>query len=86
MKFMRNSALILAIAKTRGAIAACGGDSGQTASIPGTPRSTPAAPATRNRWDSFLMDSGSLVESATPDTFFSNPKEERTRKFLSQIL
>ena len=33
-----------------------------------------------------LMDSGSLVESATPDAFFSNPKEERTRKFLSQIL
>ncbi|MBW4616527.1 MAG: amino acid ABC transporter ATP-binding protein [Desmonostoc vinosum HA7617-LM4] len=33
-----------------------------------------------------LMDDGSLVESATPNTFFSNPKEERTRKFLSQIL
>ncbi|MBG1269816.1 amino acid ABC transporter ATP-binding protein [Nostoc sp. WHI] len=33
-----------------------------------------------------LMDSGSLVESSTPDTFFNNPKEERTRKFLSQIL
>jgi general L-amino acid transport system ATP-binding protein len=33
-----------------------------------------------------LMDSGTLVESATPETFFSNPKEERTRKFLSQIL
>ncbi|RCJ25284.1 amino acid ABC transporter ATP-binding protein [Nostoc sp. ATCC 43529] len=33
-----------------------------------------------------LMDSGTLVESATPETFFSNPKQERTRKFLSQIL
>ncbi|MEA5554441.1 amino acid ABC transporter ATP-binding protein [Anabaena cylindrica UHCC 0172] len=33
-----------------------------------------------------LMDSGSLVEAATPDTFFTAPKEERTRKFLSQIL
>ena len=33
-----------------------------------------------------LMDSGLLVESATPDTFFTKPKEERTRKFLSQIL
>ncbi|MBS9391267.1 MAG: amino acid ABC transporter ATP-binding protein [Dolichospermum sp. WA123] len=33
-----------------------------------------------------LMDSGLLVESSTPDTFFTNPKEERTRKFLSQIL
>jgi len=33
-----------------------------------------------------LMDSGSLVESATPDNFFTKPQEERTRKFLSQIL
>ncbi|WP_071187376.1 amino acid ABC transporter ATP-binding protein [Trichormus sp. NMC-1] len=33
-----------------------------------------------------LMDSGSLVESAAPETFFTNPQEERTRKFLSQIL
>ncbi|MGM3308787.1 amino acid ABC transporter ATP-binding protein [Anabaena sp. WFMT] len=33
-----------------------------------------------------LMDSGSLVEEATPDIFFTEPKEERTRKFLSQIL
>jgi len=33
-----------------------------------------------------LMDSGSLVESATPESFFTAPKEERTRKFLSQIL
>ena len=33
-----------------------------------------------------LMDSGTLVEAATPDNFFSNPTEERTRKFLSQIL
>jgi general L-amino acid transport system ATP-binding protein len=33
-----------------------------------------------------LMDSGSLVEEATPDVFFTEPKEERTRKFLSQIL
>ncbi len=33
-----------------------------------------------------LMDSGSLVESGTPDSFFNKPQEERTRKFLSQIL
>ena len=33
-----------------------------------------------------LMDSGLLVESSTPDTFFTNPKEERSKKFLSQIL
>ena len=33
-----------------------------------------------------LMDSGMLVEEAPPKEFFQNPKEERTRKFLSQIL
>ncbi len=33
-----------------------------------------------------LMDSGVLVEEASPKEFFQNPKEERTRKFLSQIL
>jgi general L-amino acid transport system ATP-binding protein len=30
------------------------------------------------------MDSGVIVEEATPQEFFQNPKEER--KFLSQIL
>jgi len=33
-----------------------------------------------------LMDGGILVEEAGPEEFFRNPKEERTRKFLSQIL
>ena len=33
-----------------------------------------------------LMDGGVLVEEARPEEFFRNPKEERTRKFLSQIL
>lgn len=33
-----------------------------------------------------LMDSGLLVEESTPDKFFTDPKEERTRRFLSQIL
>jgi general L-amino acid transport system ATP-binding protein len=33
-----------------------------------------------------FMDSGLLVEQATPDDFFNHPKEERTQKFLSQIL
>jgi general L-amino acid transport system ATP-binding protein len=33
-----------------------------------------------------FMDSGLLVEQATPDVFFNNPQEERTQKFLSQIL
>ncbi len=33
-----------------------------------------------------LMADGLLVEEATPAEFFSNPKEERSKKFLSQIL
>lgn len=33
-----------------------------------------------------LMDGGLIIEESTPDAFFQNPKEERTRKFLSQIL
>jgi general L-amino acid transport system ATP-binding protein len=33
-----------------------------------------------------LMADGLLIEEATPDAFFSNPKEERTQQFLSQIL
>lgn len=33
----------------------------------------------------FLAD-GILVEDTTPADFFNNPKEERTKKFLSQIL
>ncbi len=33
-----------------------------------------------------LMDSGHLVEEAPPQQFFQQPQEERTRRFLSQIL
>lgn len=33
-----------------------------------------------------LMDGGVLVEEAPPEEFFENPKEERSRRFLSQIL
>ncbi len=33
-----------------------------------------------------FMDEGEIVEVATPDEFFSNPKEPRTRLFLDQIL
>jgi general L-amino acid transport system ATP-binding protein len=33
-----------------------------------------------------FMDEGSIVEVATPMTFFDNPKSERTKLFLSQIL
>lgn len=33
-----------------------------------------------------FMDRGEIVEQGPPTTFFANPKEERTRLFLSQIL
>ncbi|MDH4248687.1 MAG: peptide ABC transporter ATP-binding protein, partial [Deltaproteobacteria bacterium] len=33
-----------------------------------------------------FMDGGQIVEDTPPETFFSNPREERTRLFLSQIL
>jgi general L-amino acid transport system ATP-binding protein len=33
-----------------------------------------------------FMDRGEIVEQGTPQTFFSNPREERTKLFLSQIL
>lgn len=34
----------------------------------------------------YFFDKGQIVESGTPDEIFSNPKEERTKLFLSQIL
>jgi general L-amino acid transport system ATP-binding protein len=33
-----------------------------------------------------FMDGGAIVEEAAPEDFFQNPQEERTKKFLSQIL
>jgi ABC-type polar amino acid transport system ATPase subunit len=33
-----------------------------------------------------FMDEGLIVEEAPPSEFFANPKEERTKLFLSQIL
>jgi ABC-type polar amino acid transport system ATPase subunit len=33
-----------------------------------------------------FMDEGRIVEEGAPDTFFSRPREERTRLFLSKIL
>ncbi len=32
-----------------------------------------------------FMDSGKVIETSTPDVFFSNAKHERSRKFLNQI-
>ncbi len=33
-----------------------------------------------------LMDGGQIIEEAPPDILFSNPKEERTKLFLSKVL
>ena len=33
-----------------------------------------------------FMDQGEIVEQAPPDAFFANPRNERTRIFLGQIL
>ena len=33
-----------------------------------------------------LMDEGQIVEQNTPDEFFNNPRSDRTKLFLSQIL
>jgi ABC-type polar amino acid transport system ATPase subunit len=33
-----------------------------------------------------FMDKGEIVEVSPPEEFFTNPKSERTRRFLSQIL
>jgi ABC-type polar amino acid transport system ATPase subunit len=33
-----------------------------------------------------FFDEGLLVEEGTPDRFFQEPREERTRRFLAQIL
>ena len=34
----------------------------------------------------YFFDQGQIVESGTPEEIFTNPKEERTKLFLSQIL
>jgi len=33
-----------------------------------------------------IMDGGKIIEQASPEEFFENPKEERTKEFLSKIL
>lgn len=42
------------------------------------------AKAVANRM--YFFDQGLIVESGSPDEIFTNPKEERTKLFLSQIL
>ena len=34
----------------------------------------------------YFFDDGLIVESGTPDEIFKNPREDRTKLFLSQIL
>jgi len=34
----------------------------------------------------YYMDEGKIVENGQPDEIFSNPKNERTRAFLGQLL
>jgi len=34
----------------------------------------------------YFFDDGQIVESGTPNEIFNNPKEDRTKLFLSQIL
>jgi len=33
-----------------------------------------------------MMDDGRIVEMGRPEEFFADPKEERSRQFLSKIL
>ncbi|VAV86505.1 ABC transporter, ATP-binding protein (cluster 3, basic aa/glutamine/opines), partial [hydrothermal vent metagenome] len=33
-----------------------------------------------------FMDYGEIVEEGPPEDFFENPKHERTKQFLSQVL
>jgi ABC-type polar amino acid transport system ATPase subunit len=33
-----------------------------------------------------FMDEGVIIEEGTPEHFFTNPKEDRTKLFLSKIL
>ena len=33
-----------------------------------------------------FMDEGVIIESGTPSEIFENPKEERTKNFLSKVL
>jgi ABC-type polar amino acid transport system ATPase subunit len=32
-----------------------------------------------------MMDEGVVIEDGPPDEFFSNPQQERTRKFLASV-
>jgi ABC-type polar amino acid transport system ATPase subunit len=42
------------------------------------------AKAVANRM--YFFDQGQIIESGTPKDIFTNPQEDRTKLFLSQIL
>ena len=33
-----------------------------------------------------MFDEGRIIEQASPEDFFNNPQQDRTKEFLSQIL
>jgi ABC-type polar amino acid transport system ATPase subunit len=33
-----------------------------------------------------FMDKGEIVEASDPQSFFTNPRSERTRSFIAQVL
>jgi ABC-type polar amino acid transport system ATPase subunit len=33
-----------------------------------------------------FMDEGQIIEEAPPEVLFTNPKQERTKRFLSKVL
>ncbi len=33
-----------------------------------------------------MMDAGEIIEDAEPETFFDDPQQERTRRFLQAVL
>lgn len=47
-------------------------------------RGVPEAEARRAAWR--FLERGRIVEEAEPDSFFANPRHERTKLFLSRIL
>ena len=50
------------------------------------PAQRPAAAAPLVRIDAYPMADGQIVEVGSPEHFFTNPTEARTKQFLSQIL
>ena len=56
----------------------------QTGPLPGIPPT--GKPFTLTTIDIFRLADGKIVEEAVPDQFFSNPRSDRAKDFLSKIL